>query len=40
MRREGFELEIGPPTVIYKGNAESGDIEELWEITEIRVREE
>jgi len=40
MRREGFELEIGPPTLIYKGNAELDDIEELWEITEIRVREE
>ena len=36
-RREGFELEVGPPTVIYKGNEESGKIEEPWEIAEIRV---
>ena len=41
MHREGFELEMGPPTLIYKGkNAESDKIEELWEIAEIRGREE
>jgi GTP-binding protein len=38
-RREGFELEVGPPTVNYKGNEESGKIEEPWEIAEIRVTE-
>jgi predicted membrane GTPase involved in stress response len=40
MRCEGLDLEMGPPTVIYKGNAELGKIEEMWEIAEIRVREE
>ena len=30
MRREGFELEVGPPTVIYKENEETGDIEEPY----------
>jgi GTP-binding protein len=28
MRREGFELEVGPPTVIYKDNEETGELEE------------
>jgi GTP-binding protein len=40
MRREGFELEVGPPTVIYKENEETGDIEEPWESVEVRVPEE
>lgn len=40
MRREGFELEVGPPTVIYKENAETGKTEEPWESVEIRVPEE
>lgn len=40
MRREGFELEVGPPTVIYKTNPESGKIEEPWESVEVRVPEE
>jgi len=40
MRREGFELEIGPPTVIYKENEETGEIEEPWESVELRVPEE
>jgi GTP-binding protein len=39
MRREGFELEVGPPTVIYKRNEESGKIEEPWEIAEICITE-
>ena len=39
MRREGFELEVGPPTVVYKRNEESGKIEEPCEIAEIRVME-
>jgi GTP-binding protein len=40
MRREGFELEVGPPTVIYKENKETGKMEEPWESVEIRVPEE
>jgi GTP-binding protein len=40
MRREGFELEVGPPTVIYKTNTETGAIEEPWESVEVRVPEE
>jgi GTP-binding protein len=40
MRREGFELEVGPPTVIYKQNEETGKLEEPWESVEIRVPEE
>jgi GTP-binding protein len=40
MRREGFELEVGPPTVIYKENAETGKMEEPWESVEVRVPEE
>lgn len=40
MRREGFELEVGPPTVIYKENAETGKTEEPWEAVEVRVPED
>jgi len=40
MRREGFELEVGPPSVILKENAETGKIEEPWESLEVRVPEE
>lgn len=40
MRREGFELEIGPPSVIYKTNSETGKEEEPWESVEVRVPEE
>jgi len=40
MRREGFELEVGPPTVIYKDNEETGAKEEPWESVEVRVPEE
>jgi len=40
MRREGFELEVGPPTVIFKENAETGKVEEPWEAVEVRVPEE
>merc|ERR1712127_211023 len=40
MRREGFELEVGPPTVIYKDNEETGVKEEPWESVEVRVPEE
>jgi len=40
MRREGFELEVGPPTVIYKENEETGKLEEPWESVEIRAPEE
>jgi GTP-binding protein len=40
MRREGFELEVGPPTVIYKENPETGKMEEPWESLEVRVPEE
>jgi GTP-binding protein len=40
MRREGFELEVGPPTVIYKPNPETGKPEEPWESVEVRVPEE
>jgi GTP-binding protein len=40
MRREGFELEVGPPTVIFKQNEETGQIEEPWEAVEVRVPEE
>merc|ERR1712125_286426 len=40
MRREGFELEIGPPNVIYQTNQETGSIEEPWEMVEVRVPEE
>ena len=40
MRREGFELEVGPPTVIYLDNEETGKSEEPWEKVEVRVPEE
>lgn len=40
MRREGFELEVGPPTVIYLENEETGEVEEPWESVEVRVPEE
>lgn len=40
MRREGFELEVGPPTVIYQENEETGKMEEPWEAVEVRVPEE
>ncbi|GMI54713.1 hypothetical protein ScalyP_jg8715 [Parmales sp. scaly parma] len=40
MRREGFELEIGPPNVIMKTNEETGNVEEPWESVEVRVNEE
>lgn len=40
MRREGFELEVGPPTVIYIVNEETGKEEEPWESVEVRVPEE
>eukprot|EP00567_Pseudictyota_dubia_P014172 CAMPEP_0197437242 /NCGR_PEP_ID=MMETSP1175-20131217/4513_1 /TAXON_ID=1003142 /ORGANISM="Triceratium dubium, Strain CCMP147" /LENGTH=674 /DNA_ID=CAMNT_0042966707 /DNA_START=276 /DNA_END=2300 /DNA_ORIENTATION=- len=40
MRREGFELEVGPPSVIYKTNEETGKEEEPWESVEVRVPEE
>eukprot|EP00593_Proboscia_inermis_P000198 CAMPEP_0171293374 /NCGR_PEP_ID=MMETSP0816-20121228/1575_1 /TAXON_ID=420281 /ORGANISM="Proboscia inermis, Strain CCAP1064/1" /LENGTH=668 /DNA_ID=CAMNT_0011764141 /DNA_START=35 /DNA_END=2041 /DNA_ORIENTATION=- len=40
MRREGFELEVGPPSVIYKTNSETGKEEEPWESVEVRVPEE
>ena len=40
MRREGFELEVGPPSVILKKNEETGQIEEPFESVEVRVPEE
>jgi len=40
MRREGYELEIGPPVVIYKENAETGKTEEPFEAVEVRVPDE
>jgi len=40
MRREGFELEVGPPSVIFKDNQETGVTEEPWEQVEVRVPEE
>jgi GTP-binding protein len=40
MRREGFELEVGPPTVIYKTNDETGQTEEPWEAVEVRAPED
>lgn len=40
MRREGFELEVGPPVVIYKTNEETGVLEEPFESVEVRVPEE
>lgn len=40
MRREGFELEVGPPTVILKENDDTGKMEEPWEAVEVRVQEE
>merc|ERR1719199_2075017 len=40
MRREGFELEVGPPTVIIKENEETGKKEEPWESVEGRAPEE
>eukprot|EP00536_Pseudo-nitzschia_multiseries_P013978 jgi/Psemu1/213345/e_gw1.639.11.1 len=40
MRREGFELEVGPPTVIFKTNEETGKEEEPWESVEVRVPDE
>jgi GTP-binding protein len=40
MRREGFELEVGPPVVIYKTNEETGALEEPFESVEVRVPEE
>lgn len=40
MRREGFELEVGPPVVIFKKNEETGEEEEPFEMVEVRVPEE
>ena len=40
MRREGFEMEIGPPKVIMRMNEETGKREEPWEKLEIRVPDE
>ncbi|KAL7575757.1 hypothetical protein ACA910_003087 [Epithemia clementina (nom. ined.)] len=40
MRREGFELEVGPPSVIFRQNPETGKTEEPWEAVEVRVPEE
>ena len=40
MRREGFELEVGPPSVILKQNEETGQMEEPFESVEVRVPEE
>jgi len=40
MRREGFEMEVGPPTVILKENEETGAVEEPWEAVEVRVPDE
>lgn len=40
MRREGFELEVGPPSVINIMNEETGKMEEPWEAVEVRVPEE
>merc|ERR1712176_1500210 len=40
MRREGFELEVGPPVVIEKTNEETGKVEEPYEMVEVRVPEE
>merc|ERR1712176_405396 len=40
MRREGFEIEVGPPTVILRENQETGKMEEPWEALEVRVPEE
>jgi len=40
MRREGFELEVGPPVVIFKENEETGQTEEPFEMVEVRVPEE
>merc|ERR1719506_3346807 len=40
MCREGFELEVGPPTVIIKENEETGKLEEPWESVEVRVPDE
>eukprot|EP00522_Entomoneis_paludosa_P018890 CAMPEP_0172441376 /NCGR_PEP_ID=MMETSP1065-20121228/1911_1 /TAXON_ID=265537 /ORGANISM="Amphiprora paludosa, Strain CCMP125" /LENGTH=651 /DNA_ID=CAMNT_0013190713 /DNA_START=106 /DNA_END=2061 /DNA_ORIENTATION=- len=40
MRREGFEMEVGPPSVIYIENEETGKMEEPWESVEIRAPEE
>jgi len=39
MRREGFELEVGPPTVIIRTD-ENGKKFEPWESVEVRVPEE
>jgi GTP-binding protein len=40
MRREGFELEVGPPSVIEKVNEVTGQVEEPWEAVEVRAPEE
>merc|ERR1712166_1112674 len=40
MRREGSELQVGPPTVIIKTNEETGKLEEPWESVEVRVPQE
>ena len=40
MRHEGFELEVGPPVVIFKKNEETGVEEEPFEMVEVRVPEE
>jgi len=40
MRREGFELEVGPPVVIFKVNEETGKEEEPFEMVDVRVPEE
>lgn len=40
MRREGFEMEVGPPVVIFRTNEETGKVEEPFEMVEVRVPEE
>merc|ERR1719468_1170403 len=39
MRREGFELEVGPPTVMVMNHATTANVEEPWEKVEVRVPE-
>ena len=37
MRWEGFELEVGPPSVIYQTNEETGKLEEPWEAVKVHA---
>ena len=40
MRREGFELTLGPPRVLFRRDAETGDVTEPYEVVQIDVQDD